>query len=73
MDAKALEKLIASLLFDMTGLDHEDMVAAGLPDSDGMIDRVETFESAGILTTDPGVVVTTSDGSEFQVTIVRSR
>ncbi len=34
---------------------------------------VQTFEQVGIFTRDKGLVVTTGDGTEFQVTIVRSR
>ena len=35
--------------------------------------RVETFEEAGVMTYNKGLVVTLPDGSEFQLTIVRSR
>ena len=35
--------------------------------------RVDTYEEVGVLTTDPGLVITTDDGTEFQVTIVQSR
>ncbi|HUT56490.1 MAG TPA: hypothetical protein VNA25_01295 [Phycisphaerae bacterium] len=35
--------------------------------------RVETFEEAGVLTGNRGVVVRAADGSEFQITIVQSR
>jgi hypothetical protein len=45
--------------------------------SDGInqqtIRRIETFEEAGILTRDAGLIVMMTDGSEFQVTVVRSR
>ena len=34
--------------------------------------RVTTFTDAGLLTRDRGLVVTLADGSEFQLTIVRS-
>lgn len=34
---------------------------------------VRTFEDAGILTNNKGLVVRLPDGSEFQLTIVRSR
>lgn len=34
--------------------------------------RVATFEEAGVLTMNGGVVLTLGDGSEFQITIVRS-
>ncbi len=32
-----------------------------------------SFEDAGILTNDAGLVITTVDGHEYQVTIVRSK
>ena len=35
--------------------------------------RVQTFEEAGILTSNRGVVVRTANGSTFQITIVQSR
>lgn len=35
--------------------------------------RIRTFEDAGILTRDEGFTITLMDGSEFQVTIKRSR
>ena len=34
---------------------------------------VMTYEEAGMLTRDSGLVVKTNDGSEFQITIVQSR
>jgi hypothetical protein len=37
------------------------------------ITRVQTFEEAGVATEDGGLVVTVSDGSEYQVTIAESR
>ena len=37
------------------------------------IRRVERFDDVGMLTRDAGLVVTMRDGSEFQVTIVKSR
>lgn len=37
------------------------------------ITGVQTFEEAGIPTEDRGLVVTMSDGSEYQITIVKSR
>ncbi len=46
--------------------------------SDGPLDtenlrRIETFEEAGVLTRDAGLVVTLKDGTQFQIGIVRSR
>jgi hypothetical protein len=37
------------------------------------ITSVQTFEEAGVPTEDRGLVVTMSDGSQFQITIVMSR
>jgi hypothetical protein len=34
---------------------------------------VMTYEEAGMLTNDTGLVVRTTDGSEFQITVVKSR
>jgi len=36
------------------------------------LERVNTYEEAGVLTTDAGLVLRTADGSEFQLTIVRA-
>lgn len=35
------------------------------------INDIRTFEDAGLLTNDAGVIIKMPDGSEFQVTIVR--
>lgn len=35
--------------------------------------RVRTFEDAGVLTYNKGLVISLPDGSEFQLTIVQSR
>jgi hypothetical protein len=37
------------------------------------IKNVHTFDIAGIMTRDKGLVVKLNDGSEFQITIVRSK
>jgi len=42
---------------------------ADLPD----VARVDTFEDAGVLTRNVGLVLRLEDGSEFQITVVRSR
>ena len=41
-------------------------------DPDG-IDHVAPYDEAGVLTRNAGMVVRLDDGTEFQVTIVRSR
>ena len=37
------------------------------------IDSVVSFRDAGVLTNNAGCVVTMDDGTEFQITVVRSR
>lgn len=37
------------------------------------LQSVETFEEAGVLTGNKGLVLRMADGSEFQVTLVQSR
>ena len=41
-----------------------------LPDK---IDSIRTFEDAGVMTSNRGLVISMCDGSTFQVTIVQSR
>lgn len=41
-----------------------------LPDE---IREIRTFDEVGLLTANKGLVLTMNDGSEFQVTIVKSR
>lgn len=38
----------------------------------GSLQRIETFEDAEIMTSNEGLVVTFADGSEYQLTLVRS-
>ena len=35
--------------------------------------RTGSFEQKGVLTKDAGLIVTMKDGTEFQITVVRSR
>ena len=35
--------------------------------------RVKTFEEAGVMTYDKGLVISLPDGSEYQITIIQSR
>ena len=40
---------------------------------DGEIKDSETFEAKGLLTNNSGIVLTMRDGSEFQITIAKSK
>ena len=37
------------------------------------VDRIRSFGEAGLLTDNEGLVITTSAGDEFQITIVQSK
>ena len=59
----------------MNEIEFETMLYELLQDDEAApeIARVETFEEAGLLTANRGVVVRTADGSTFQICIVKSR
>lgn len=59
----------------MNETEMETMLYEMLNDEDAApeVRRVQTFEEAGVLTYNRGVVVRTADGSTFQISIVKSR
>ena len=59
----------------MNEIEMETMLYEMLQDEDAgpEVRRVQTFEEAGVLTYNRGVVVHTTDGSTFQISIVKSR
>lgn len=60
---------VPDLFAEITGEDP-----AQLPELDDRLDRgVIPFRDAGVMTNNAGLVVRLSDGSEFQITVVRSR
>ena len=52
-------------LIEGTASDDDDILWENL--------RVHTFDEAGVMTRDAGLVITLPDGTEFQLTIVQSR
>ena len=56
---------IEKALMQMWAGDPEDFM--------DIVRGMRTYEDAEIMTTDNGVVITTADGSQFQLTIVQSR
>ena len=53
-----------------------ELIAEAADDSFGIgweAARVRTFEEAGVMTYNRGLVISLPDGSEFQLTIVQSR
>ena len=60
--------------------DLQDLLLAAADEPDGdlwpvaqKVEDVVTFEAAGVLTANKGLVVKLDDGSEFQLTIVQSK
>lgn len=62
------EKEIESYLAEAIQLRNEESDSDSEPNIDAL-----SYEEAGILTRDEGLVLRTPDGDEFQITIVRSR
>ena len=59
----------------MNEIELETMLYELLQDRDEApeIAQAETFEEAGLLTDNRGLVVRTTDGAEFEITIVQRR
>lgn len=76
MTEKEMTNLL-QLLFDEIGMldeDEIDLAIDGIDCESRLVGcRTQTFEDCGLLTNDDGVVLSLDDGSEFQVTIVRSK
>jgi hypothetical protein len=51
-------------------IQYDEIPAGMLPEG---IEQVRTFDQAGLLTGNPGLVLTMDDGTEFQVSIVQSK
>lgn len=78
MDTPELQNSLAHLFEALVEARNEDddaalaaIVCDAITDMD--LREVATFERAQLLTRDAGLVLRMSDGSEFQLTIVRSR
>lgn len=67
MNAARLAEILKELID--TYLDGAE--ALGEPELDRA--SVDTFADAGVITNDLGVVVTLTDGAEFQVTVLQSK
>jgi hypothetical protein len=67
-----IQDVLENLLLEMSSgdRDHHDEID---PDEVLVDSDVRTFESAMVMTQDAGLVLRLADGSEFQITIVRSK
>ena len=59
----------AADLLDLLG----DHICDELNHGSSPIRNVQSYQNAGLLTNNDGLLVTLEDGSEYQITIVRSR
>ena len=73
MNDHEFQDALKTLLDEIACMDADDLDQFDLPDDLGGIERVRTFEEAGVLTQNAGLVIELTDGSQWQVTIVRSR
>ena len=73
MNENELQDALKTLLEEIACMEEEDREDAGLGDDLADVKRVRTFDEEGVLTNNAGLVVTTADGSQFQITIVQSR
>jgi len=73
MNELELQDALKDLLEEIPYMDPEDRDCLGIQDILNNIDSVRTFEEAGVLTRNAGLVCRLGDGSEFQITIVQSR
>ena len=73
MNDTELQQTLKTLLDEMSYMDTDDLDQFDMPEELAGIERVSTFDEAGVLTRDAGLVITTNDGSEFQLTIIQSR
>ena len=73
MNETELQDALNTLLQEMACMDTEDLDQFDMPCELAQIERVSTFDEAGVMTRDAGLVITTNDGCCFQLTIVQSR
>ena len=72
MNAHDIETLIADAL-NIAAASHDEGEPVDVPDGIEELNAIRTYTEAGVMTSNPGLVLFLDDGSEFQVTIVQSR
>ena len=73
MDEHEMQTALNDLFAGLILAADQDEYPEDLPDELRDLDMVRTYDEAGLLTGNQGLVLGMKDGSEFQVTIVRSR
>ena len=69
MNEGKMERILLELFEDIAS---DEELQASLDQPALANAQVKTFEDAGLLTRDRGIVLSLKDGSEFQITIVQS-
>ena len=70
MDERRMQDFLRAAL-DVN--ERQDAMTEALDELNDEIVEILSFEDAGVMTMNKGLVVRTADGAEFQVTIVQSR
>ena len=71
---REFEEQLTELLKSVSYLDGDERVHMSLEGAEVFADaEVRTFDEAGILTSNLGLIVRLASGSEFQITIIRSK
>ncbi|HPD28562.1 MAG TPA: hypothetical protein PLL20_01100 [Phycisphaerae bacterium] len=75
MTTKDMSDLLEGLFNEIAGCEDDDEMTPAELDPDGTLYECQasSFRDCGLLTSNDGVVLTLRDGTEFQITIVRSR
>ena len=72
MDERDMEQMLSDLICVWES-DDDMLGELGIERPESRVVRLATFEQAGVLTTDAGLVLSLHDGSEYRMTIKRSR
>ena len=73
MNEQELQDALVAALQELAWMAEDDEYPDTLPTELADVREVRTFEAAGVLTQNKGLVVTFADDTQLQVTIVRSR
>lgn len=73
MNDTELQRTLKTLLDEISYMDSDDLAQFTLSGELADIEHVCTFDEAGLMTQDAGLVITTNDGNEFQLSIRQSR
>jgi hypothetical protein len=76
MDEFAIRMKLLEMLCTIADAGHDPCLAEDVEALfDGVLDvrTAATFEDAGVLSTNAGLVLKMRDGSEFQITVVKSK